>query len=97
MDVDCSLITFHNYAEHISGWKKMKVGDPIFNTFRNRWEILKEINFKWIKIDGFRNARYLDITGITDQGFMVYEYDAEKYSLPEDEWFKFKKEFGIPE
>lgn len=94
IDVDGSFISLHHYTEHIKGWKKMKVGDPIFNIFRNRWEILAKIEYKWWKLD--RKAKYLEITGITDKGFMVYEYDAEKYSLPEEEWYNFKKEWGIP-
>ena len=97
IDVDGSFITLHQYTEHIIGWKKMKVGDPIFNTFRNRWETLAEIKNKWWKLDRCRNAKYLEITGVTDKGFIVYEYDAEKYALPEEEWGSFKKEWGIPE
>lgn len=84
INVDGSFITLHDYTEHIKHWKKKKVGDPIFNTFRNRWEVLAKIEWRWYELDRLKNAKYLEITGVTDKGFIVYEYDAEKYSLSEE-------------
>ena len=94
IDVDGSFITLKEYTEHIRQWKKKKVGDPIFNTFRNRWETLKEIRYKWWDLERIPNGRYLEITGITDHGFMVYELDAEKYSLSDEDYKKFMEEWG---
>lgn len=92
IDVDGSFITLKQYTQHIIEWKNKKVGDPIFNVFRNRWEVLSKIKYRWRPIRdswkgirGIPNARYLEITGTTNMGFEVYEYDAEKYQSIEAE------------
>lgn len=95
--VDGSYITLKDYTEHIRQWKKKKIGDPIFNIFRNRWEVLAKINYEWFDLERINGARELEITGITDKGFCVYEHDAEKYMLSDEEYNEFRKEWPIPD
>ena len=92
--VDGTYFTPKKYTKFIRAWKRKKVGDPIFDVINNCWDTLKEIRYEWFDIEGTRNGRELEITGVCEKSnCYVWEPDAEKYALSEEDWQEFKKKW----
>lgn len=100
INVDGVEYSFNDYVKLIEEFKLIKVGDLIYNPYKNYFEPVKEVKFRWIntkkmygiKRKRFPNIRFLDAVIITKTDYMIYDFD---YRFISD--YKDFKKAPIPE
>lgn len=80
MNVDGVEYSIEDYNEMINQYKKIKVGDIIFNSFKNIHEPVKEISIVWNRTYQIKNARWLEICFITMSDYIICDLNDEVYS-----------------
>lgn len=81
--------SFIQYLKLIQEFKQVKIGDLIYNPYKNFFEPVKEVRFKWLTFKQYYgsknkrepNIRFLDVVIITDTDYVIYDFD---YRLIDD-------------
>lgn len=88
--VDGVYYSFSGYLKLIKEVKLIKVGDLIYNPYRNIFEPIKEVKFTWESYKSFYggnnnkhfpNIRLLEFIIISETDYYIYDFD---YRLIED-------------
>lgn len=79
--IDGRYYSFDSYKEVIKESLRLKVGDKIYNIYKNIWEPIKRIDKTWERIEGTRKGRYLEITFITELGYRVYDINDRDWEI----------------